>query len=352
MTSFQKFFVKSYRWLAVLILGAVLLAAACYFGMVLIYGVNKSWGAPFILSKSSPRIVSMTAEVFRARQALDTLKLGLSSTAQARTALVTQKEWLTDLIARYENSLQAQKRVDQALTGKLDRLASEKRGVDSKTAEVVKANRVLAESIDKELKAGLITEEAAARARSQIVSTEAALNTGLIGTASLENQVSELTYGIRTIDGAATSPKALESLARLNVLKRELTEVDLKLTSLDAETTVKTTERKELETFLEKLTSSPYYLAAYGAQSVHQFAFVPYENEDSVEVGAPVYSCFLEVLLCSKVGVVKAVTQDEEKGHHPVFQRDIRGFLVDLELTDKDAAKERVLFFGGRPLFL
>jgi len=352
MTPFQKFFVKSYRWLAVLVLGAVLLAAACYFGMVLIYGVNKSWGAPVIMSKSSPRIVSMTAEVFRARQALDTLKLGLSSAAQARTALVTQKEWLADLIARYEDSLQAQKRVDQALTGKLGRLASEKRSVDAKTAKVVKANRVLAESIDKELRAGLITEEAAARARSQIVSAEAALNTGLIGTASLENQVSELTYGIRTIDGAATSPKALESLARLNVLKRELTEVDLKLTSLDAEAAVKTTERKELETFLEKLTSSPYYLAAYGAQSVHQFAFVPYENEDSVEVGAPVYSCLLEVLLCSKVGVVKAVTHDEEKGRHPVFQRDIRGFLVDLELTDKDAAKERVLFFGGRPLFL
>ena len=42
----------------------------------------------------------------------------------------------------------------------------------------------------------------------------------------------------------------------------------------------------------------------------------------------------------------------EEKGRHPVFQRDIRGFLVDLELTDEAAAKERVLFFGGRPLIL
>ncbi|ANH76681.1 hypothetical protein ACS15_5510 [Ralstonia insidiosa] len=352
MTLFQKFFVKGYRWLAVLILASVLLAAACYFGMVFIYGVNKSWGAPVIMSKSSPRIVSMTADVFRARQALDTLKLKLNSAAKARTALIKQKEWLIDLAARYEESLQVQKRVDQALTGKLGRLAGEKRSVDAKSAEVVKANRVLAESIDKNLNAGLITEEAAARARSQIVSAEILLNTGLIDTVSLESRMSELNYGIRTIDGAATSPKTLESLARLSVLKRELTEAELKLADLDAETAVNTAERKELETFLEKLTSSPYYLAAYGAQAVHQFAFVPYENEESVAVGAPVYSCFLEVLLCSKVGVVRAVTQDEEKGRHPVFQRDIRGFLVDLELTDEAAAKERVLFFGGRPLIL
>ncbi|WP_454845431.1 hypothetical protein [Ralstonia thomasii] len=352
MTLFQKFFIKGYRWLAVLVLASVLLATACYFGMVTIYGINKSWGAPVIMTKSSPRIVSMTAEVFRARQALDALKLKLNSGAKARIALVRQREWLLDLAARYEASLQAQKRVDQALTGKLGRLAGEKRSVDAKSAEVVKANQVLSRSIDKDLNAGLITEEAAARARAQIVSAEVLLNTGLIDTVSLETRMSELNYGIRTIDGAATSPKSLESLARLNVLKRELTEAELKLADLDAETAVNTAERKELETFLEKLTSSPYYVAAYSAKPVYQFAFVPYENEEAATVGAPVYSCFFEVLLCSKVGVVRAVTHDEEKGRHPVFQRDIRGFLVDLELSDEAAAKERVLFFGGRPLFL
>lgn len=350
MTSFQKFFVKGYRWLAVLLLGSVLLAAASYFGMVLIYGVNSSWGAPVIMSKSSPRIVAMTAEVFRARQALDTLKIQLGGSKDSREALVTQKEWLTDLIGRYEQSLQVQKREDMVATGKLGRLVGEKRGVDAKTAEVVKANRVLAQSIDKELQAGLITQEAATRARAQMVSAEASLNTGRIGTAALEQQVAELNYGIKTIDGAATSPKALESLARLNVIKRELSEVELKLKQLDQEVAIKTAEAKELEGMLTKLTSSPYYVAAYSEQSIHQFAFVPYENEDSAKVGAPVYSCYFEVILCSKVGSIKAVTKDEEKGRHPVFQRDIRGFLVDLELTDEKAAKEHVLFFGGRPL--
>ncbi|WP_434715640.1 hypothetical protein [Paraburkholderia sp. A3RO-2L] len=352
MTSYQALFVKSYRFLAVLILGGILLAAGSYFSMVLIFGVNSSWGAPIILSKSSPRIATLTEQVFQARQALDTLTLELSGAKTEQGLLASQKQTLTDLIGRYEASLAAEKQSDARFQSRLSGLVGQKQAVNAKAAEVVRANRVLSASIDKELKAGLITADMAASARAQVVSTEAAYNDGQIGAATLEHQVGSLSRGVATLGGGAASPQALESLTHINVLKQQLMEADMKLEQLGGKVQAKTREKVELESSLKHLTNSPYYMVAYGEHDIHQYAFVPYENDESAKVGAPVYSCYLTVVLCSKVGVIKLVTHDEEKGRHPVFDRDIRGFLVELDLTDKSAAKDRALFFGHRPLWI
>lgn len=352
MTPFQKFIVKAYRMLAMGVLTCVLLAAASYFCLVLLYGLNSSWGAPVILTKSSPRILAMSAESFRARQGLDTVVGQVELRKGEIQGLEVQKASLEDLVKRYEGALQSQKRLDSGLSGSLSQLARDKRAVDNKTAEVVAANRKTEAAIERELAAGVITAETASRMRGQMVATEASLSAGRIGTASLEHQMSELTSGIATLDGGAASPKALENLARLAALKNELSDVTLKLEQARRELTVKQGEVESLTAFLNTLKNSPYFRVAQGGQSVNEFAFVPYDNAASAVVGAPVYSCLLEVVFCRKVGTIKGVTGDEEKGRHPIFQRDLRGTLVELDLTNAAAAKNRVLFFGSAPLFL
>ncbi|MES4787773.1 MAG: hypothetical protein C4294_20400 [Nitrospiraceae bacterium] len=352
MSTYQKFFVKGYRWLAVALLGAVLLSAGSYFGMVMVYAFSSSWGAPLILSKTSPLVAQLTSQVLQARAQQDTLKVVLDGQKQARDTLTKQKTALEGLIARYEDSLQVEKRSDGQLAAQLGRMAQDKTGADGQMAEAMKANRLLGKSIDKELEAGLITETMAATARTQIAVSNTTFHAERVSTASLKGQVSALARGVNTIDGAATSQKALEGLVRLAEMKNSLGDVELKLAQLEAEGAGKTREYRDLNNFLQKLMASPYFVATNSEQDFHRYAFVPYENESSAKVGAPVFACYLEVVLCSKVGSIKAVTGTEERGRHPVFERDIRGFLVELDMTDMSAAKKHSLFFGSRPLLV
>lgn len=359
-TKFQKFLnipvirnsvLWCYTHMAVLVLTLVLLGAASFFLSTAVFFTNSSWAAPVILSKSSPRIASLAAEVLRAHQSENALKLAIEGRKGEIELLQVQKTRLTDLIARFEKSLQVQANADSGLGGQLGRLVQEKQVVDKRAAALVKQNKALEHAIDKELAAGIITAEAAARARNQIVTAEASLNNGEIGTASLHYQVRDLAGGVSTMQGGAASPRALENVARLSALEGELAETDLKIALAEKDLTAKQKELSDLTTFLATLTNSPYYTAMNSDRMAHAFAFVPYDNRKSAAVGAEVYACKLKIVFCSYVGTVAGLTDDEEKGRHPMFPTDVRGVLVDLKLTKEEAAKDMVLFFGSKPLF-
>ncbi|SAL00483.1 hypothetical protein AWB78_05953 [Caballeronia calidae] len=348
----QKYLLHGYRWLAVILLGTVLLSAACYGIVTITYLVNTNWVAPVVLSKSDPKVAALAGQIFTAKQNRDTMREELDSADQARKLLQTQHDWLKGIIARYESSLGAEKDADAAFNGRLKQLVKEKRVVDARTAEVVASNKKAATAIDQELDAGLITANTAINARAQLVATEAALNTGKIGTATLDNQISQLTRGVHSLQGGNTSPEAMQSLAQVSLLKQELAETDLKLVQLNADVSAKSKQVVEVDALLRSLKGSPYYMAAYGEKDLHRFAFVPYDNEDASRVGAPVFACKLQIVWCSKVGVVKAITKDEERAQHPLFNTQIRGVLVELDLEDEKAAKSQTLFMSHSPFYI
>jgi hypothetical protein len=81
-------------------------------------------------------------------------------------------------------------------------------------------------------------------------------------------------------------------------------------------------------------------------------AMVPYENQAVAKQGAPVYDCYLSFIGCRRVGTVTAVFFGEQHGIHPIFRTDLRGFTVQLELTNPDSAKSKTLFLGRKPFLL
>jgi hypothetical protein len=81
-------------------------------------------------------------------------------------------------------------------------------------------------------------------------------------------------------------------------------------------------------------------------------AFVPYDNEDRVVEGAPVYACSLGVLFCRKVGRIQGYWDGEVKQPHPVYGRELRGQLAELVLEDPSFAKYAVLHVNRAPLLL
>lgn len=350
MTLSQKFFVKSYRWLAVALLGTVLSFAGGTLFLVMFYMVNSTWGAPVVVTKANPRVVALSAATLQARQARDNLTIELEDNKRVRSTLEKQLGWYDGMLSRYDEALKSQQGSDAAMAEKLAALKVEKESLGGKMQAIVEQNEKAGKEIDKELRAGLITRDAALQARAQLVKGEESLTANRVSLAGLESQITQLTSSVSTMKGGADSPVALEMLARVNMLNQQRVEAKQALTKLDAQSAVKTSELTDVQKLLAQLSSSAFYIVSSDEKSTHQFAFVPYENEKAIAPGVAVYACKLKLVWCSKVGTVHAVTHDEEKARHPLFPNDVRGFLVELDLQDKAAAKETVIFFGSRPL--
>jgi hypothetical protein len=351
-TSTSGALLKGYRWLAIVALSAILLGAGGYGVIMLTFIMNSSWIAPVILSKSDPHVAALAGQVFAAKQNYDTMKGQLDSSEQARNLLQTQHDWLKGIISRYEHSLGDEKNASTQFNGQLQVLVGQRKAINVRSEQVVAANRQVSADIDSALKAGLITSVTATQARAGLVTAESALADSKVAAATIDNQISQLSRGAQSLGGGNSSPEAMQSLAQVSILKQELNETDLKLVQLEADVKVKTKESAELATMLDGMKASPYYMAAYGDKDLRRFAFVPYDNEEAAQVGAPVYSCKAEIVICFKVGRVKALTKDEEHTTHPLFNSQLRGFLAELDLDDSKAAKDEVLFVGHRPFYL
>ncbi len=80
------------------------------------------------------------------------------------------------------------------------------------------------------------------------------------------------------------------------------------------------------------------------------FAFVPYDNRANAVGGSAVYDCYLNMILCRKVGTVKQIFPGEEQAIHPIFKPQIRGFLIQMNLDHAESAKSKTVFLGRKPV--
>lgn len=79
--------------------------------------------------------------------------------------------------------------------------------------------------------------------------------------------------------------------------------------------------------------------------------FVPYGNEDKFKSGAPLYSCRFTMVWCSKAGTIGQILPGEIASVHPFFGKPIRGFFVEANLIDKQAATREIIHAQRPPLF-
>jgi hypothetical protein len=105
----------------------------------------------------------------------------------------------------------------------------------------------------------------------------------------------------------------------------------------------------DYEALLADLESAPLMMAARGDIAV---AIVPYDNSNAAKPGAPIYACRIGLIGCSKVGRVGATLPGEVVGKHPLFNKDLRGRMIRLELEDNRAIEKLVLHLGRAPLFI
>jgi len=106
---------------------------------------------------------------------------------------------------------------------------------------------------------------------------------------------------------------------------------------------------KEQEEVVHRLEQSPYLRAINGKVVL---AFVPYQNLKHIKVGTKLYGCSWGLVMCSRVGKIKATIDGEVQDIHPHDQSVQRGVMVEIELSTPSAEGNSVLFAGGKPLWL
>jgi hypothetical protein len=104
-----------------------------------------------------------------------------------------------------------------------------------------------------------------------------------------------------------------------------------------------------VDALVKTIDDSPYLRALDRHAAI---AFVPYENVSAATPGAKVYACSANFMFCKKVGYVLEILEGEVTSRHPTQATDVRGVLVEMDLSDLHDAESVVLHLGRAPLLL
>ena len=330
-----------YRVFAIFALYAVLLGVLAYGFVMGFYAMNTSWAAPVILSPSDDKSLDFTQKLVTSKQTLEDLNLDIkrlqSSVAemnQHRASLLALEPELQAAIAREKNH-------NHTTGPQLTQLDQQKQADNAKTQAVMAHVQELETSIDKDLAAGLITKGDAATQR-------VALNQAQ--TAFTDSKISQVLLTDSVLEKNTTNTKSLDVLDKETELRSEIAQLDIALNIAEKQIHEESQQVDRLKKALATAKQTPYYLSVSGGSKVY-FAFVPYDNQGSVKVGAPVYDCYLNMVACRKVGTVKQIFSEEEHAVHPIFRSDMRGFLIQLDLDHPESAKSKTVFLNRKPLF-
>ncbi len=329
-----------YRVFAILTLYVVLGGILIYAFIMGFYALNKSWAAPIILSAYDDKSLDFVQKLVLSRQSIEDLKVD-----------VIRQQTTLDEMAKYRSSLQAldaelqsaivRERSHDRLTGpELAALEAQKQADNHKTREVLAESHQLETQIKNDLAAGLITKGDAA---AQL----AALNHA--DTDYTDSRIAGVMLSDSVLDKNTIGTKSLEVLEKQAELRSDIAQLDVTLNVAKQQIFE---DNRQIERLREAITvakQSPYYLNANGTNRLY-FAFVPYDNQASATVGAPIYDCYLNMVLCRKVGSVQQVFGGEQVINHPIFKTQVRGLTIQMNLSRPESAKSQSVFLGRKPL--
>jgi hypothetical protein len=330
----------TYRIFAIVVLYAVLLGVLCYAFVMGFYALNKSWAAPVILSASDEKSLDFMQKLVVSRQTIEDLKVDilrqqttLSEMARHRASLLALDPELQSAIVR--------EREHDSLTGpQLADLDRQKQADNSKTQEMLTQLRQLEVQIKSDLANGLITKGDAATQLAALNQTEDSYT---------DSRIADLLLTDSVLDKTTVGTRSLDAIEKQAELRSNIAELDVTLSVAEKQLMEDNRQVERLHDAINIAKQSPYYLNASGSKRLY-FAFVPYDNQANVTVGALIYDCYLNMALCRKVGSVKQIFLGEQVISHPIFKTQVRGLTILMDLSHPESAKSQTVFIGGKPL--
>jgi hypothetical protein len=329
-----------YRIVAIAVLYAVLFGILAYAFIMGFYAVNTSWAAPVILSASDEKSLSYLEKLVTSRQTLEDLRVDV---IRQQTSLAEMKNHRGQLIALDPELQQAivRERVHDRKEGpQLATLETQKQTDNTQTQQVLAQLKQVQTGIQKDLANGLITKGDAATQLAAINQAQSAYTDSKIAQVMLNDSV---------LDKTTTGTKSLDVLEKQAELRSEIAQLDVAIAVADKQLTEDNRQVERLRDAIATAKQSPYFLNASGTNRLY-FAFVPYDNQANAQVGTAIYDCYLNMVLCRRVGTVKQIFLGEEQITHPIFKTQVRGFMIQMDLSHPNSAKSQTVFLGRKPL--
>jgi hypothetical protein len=333
--------VTLYRIFGILTLYLVLAGVISYAFVMGFYAVSTSWAAPVILSPSDDKSLDFTEKIVTSKQTLEDLNVDKKRLGSSITEMTKHRTSLLNLEPELQAAIAREKAHNQATGPQLSQLDQLKQADNLKTQDVMNQVKLVEASIDKDLAAGLITKGDAATQR-------AALNQA--HTSFTDSKINEVLLKDNVLEKTTNGTKSLDVVDKQAELNSQIAQLDIAINVAQEQVREESKQIDRLKSAIKTAKQTPYYLSTSGGNKVY-FAFVPYDNQRSVSVGAPVYDCYLNMVACRKVGTVKQIFSGEEHAIHPIFRTDIRGFMVQMELDRPESAKSKTVFLNRKPLF-
>ncbi len=361
---FNKTAVSIYKLIGFVVLTGIMLGITTYLATSVFYLIDRGWVVPIVLSPSSEKVLQMNSHLIRQKYEAEQLGVERMLLEAQLAGIDRSVEVIEGLLVSYDRALEVNLEAREVELASLKRLHVEYIQAAPALAETTTQMAAMAErNVEQELEAGLISEESYLRGKS-LVSSNLASHVGYAQKgvefetrlAALEREVIALRAARGAIladetaaGDAAMSVEVLALMRDYNRQKLELAELESQRAPIDRQIVAIDQGREDYDQILATIRNSPYYQALHEQATV---AFVPYENLHNVEKGTPIYGCSLELIWCHEVGQVVNVLDGEIQTRHPLFKTDMRGLMVQLELTDETWAEEKALYAEGAPFFL
>lgn len=316
----KPFYLFTYRSLALLLLSTALIFIVGWGFVILFFMFNTTWVAPTVLTQTSDHMLQFSSGL---EQAIQTAELDKVAVHQSERDLQYAIDNVKMLQQIQEHLMKYSKQSDSTTGEKNHQL--------SKSQELAtELDSIKQKALDSR-KAGLIDNVTLAQMSTFIQ--------------EFENTLTDSRQQLSTL-GMNTEAQTLQVVEQLRLAQNDVhTKQEMVLAS---RTALNVAERT-----LASLQSSVYYSAFMNDKSSN-LAFMAYGNIRKARVGAPVYDCLLQMVICHQVGTIRHVYKDEQIFDFPLFNvklsRTERGFFVDMDMTNSDAMRNTVLFID-KPLW-
>jgi hypothetical protein len=337
-----------YKIAGAALLSLTAMAILAYAILFVFYAFNRSWAMPIILTPAHEQVLSFQSRIVDIENMYNLLRINYDSAKTIKLLLTKHIKEIEHLLHRTKKSILVESENLNVTRKSLEDLVSEqKKNINQTNISLVKAQEMIA-NLEQELKAGLITRSRANEVQIQLQSAINAETNSRIASADLDEKINALQARSTTLKGGATSIAAITDLSQELKLTETLDEMKIKLETAIATLEVTQTSVENTEQFLKAAKESPYYAAFNNTVNV---LFIQYDNLRHVKVGDPIYDCYLQILMCHRVGTVRKLYADEQYAKHPLFRTDIKGVFALVDI-DTDAARSLDVFIGRKPLFL
>jgi hypothetical protein len=337
-----KMIVSAYRALGFGILTLIVVILVGYIATSAFYFVSDSWVQPMVVSPTDEKVLALESQVTEQENVRDRILADLN---HADRYIAVQQAYQAEFAQAIRADLSGRK----AALSRVRKLAKDYAGARGR---VQASNQAFASASRKrmtqEYAAGLIDRSDMLSGKFQLAQITSSNLSLAERQAEYETRAADLETEAQALD-AILSEKGGTAALSYDVLKIKQ---EYEMSRLETAKAIESREALKAsltrqDAILADLRGSPWLRAVHAKAHV---AFVPYGNLDEVSVGSPVYGCALEMIFCSKVGKVMSILPGEVNFKHPHREKMLRGKMIELELSDQDAAEDDVLFVGGRPL--